>query len=120
MIVESPQHLDHQGHATFQCQADASLLGIECTGNLQVTAQLMCRPAGVYEELAKFRHRSTATGLGDIREHGTRGPHELIAACKCTGTPKGLGHLGGVTGDLGGNLVYEETTRVRAKNHALG
>lgn len=118
MIVQPAEHFDHECYATFERLAYAYVLGVQRTGYLELTPQFVSRTPRIDYELPKLSGRSSPTSFGDIGQNRDRGANELVAARNSTGAAKRLGQISSVSGDLGRDLVYEETSRVRANGHA--
>ena len=118
MIVQPAKHFDHQSYPTFERQADSRVLRVQRAGYLEVTPQLVSRSPCIDYELTKLGKRASTAGFSDIGQNRDRGANELVAARQSTGAAKRLGQIRSVSGDLRRDLVYEETSRVRANGHA--
>lgn len=66
MIVQTAEHLDDESHTTFERQAYARLLGVQHSGYLELTAQLVSRPPRIDYELPELSERASTAGFRDI------------------------------------------------------
>ena len=85
--------------------------------NLQLGPQLVRGSARIAEELPEFPNRSPAARLGYVGSDGEGGSDQLIPTRKSAGAAESPGERCRLRCDAGGDLVYQQMTRICMEYH---